>query len=464
MECMYCHNELGNGDFCHSCGRNVALYRKIVMTSNAYYNVGLEKASVRDLSGAAVYLKKSLDLYKKNTDARNLLGLIYFEMGEVVEALAEWVISKNLQPENNLATKYLKQIQSRQTRLKSMDQTLKKFNQALYYAKSGSEDLALLQAKKVINLNPRFIKAYQLLGLLYMKKGEYAKAEKTLKEVLKIDINNTLALQYLDEIKTLAKSKTNKITEKIRKEKRAITDDFLTEGGHDESIVPTYREGTGSGSTLLLLIVGVIVGVLFTYFLILPVKERDISSSYNSQMLSYNEKISERDTNITNLESQIKALEDEKASIQTELAAYTSSGGIITEYNKLLDCLNKKAAGQIVEAMDAFSTIDSTIVNDETFKSVYDSLKTELQDTAVPTLYALGKAQYDAGNWADAEMYFERVLKLQPDYPEVIFCMGICKQNQSDMEGAKTYYNMLIENPAYATTAWGQAALIQRGE
>ena len=29
-----------------------------------------------------------------NIDARNLLGLVYFETGEVVEALTEWVISK----------------------------------------------------------------------------------------------------------------------------------------------------------------------------------------------------------------------------------------------------------------------------------------------------------------------------------------------------------------------------------
>ena len=96
MECIYCHHQLGNGRFCQVCGRDVTLYRKIVRASNTYYNVGLEKARVRDLSGAAVYLKKSLDLYKKNTNARNLLGLVYFEMGETVDALAEWVISKNL--------------------------------------------------------------------------------------------------------------------------------------------------------------------------------------------------------------------------------------------------------------------------------------------------------------------------------------------------------------------------------
>ena len=51
--------------------------------ANSYYNLGLEKAKVRDLSGAAQCLKKSLHFSKYQTDARNLLGLIYYENGEV---------------------------------------------------------------------------------------------------------------------------------------------------------------------------------------------------------------------------------------------------------------------------------------------------------------------------------------------------------------------------------------------
>ena len=82
------------------------------MASNEYYNDALAKASVRDLSGAIESLKTSLKFNKLNIDARNLLGLIYFEMGEVVEALTEWVISKNYQPAENTASRYLDEIQN----------------------------------------------------------------------------------------------------------------------------------------------------------------------------------------------------------------------------------------------------------------------------------------------------------------------------------------------------------------
>ena len=56
--------------------------------ANAYYNIGLEKAKSRDLTGAVTALKKSLRFDKYQTDARNLLGLIYNEIGEVGSALS----------------------------------------------------------------------------------------------------------------------------------------------------------------------------------------------------------------------------------------------------------------------------------------------------------------------------------------------------------------------------------------
>ena len=60
-----------------------SIYNKIIYTSNRLYNDGLAKAQVRDISGAIACLKKSLELNKKNTQARNLLGLCYLEIGKI---------------------------------------------------------------------------------------------------------------------------------------------------------------------------------------------------------------------------------------------------------------------------------------------------------------------------------------------------------------------------------------------
>ena len=90
MICFNCGNVLTNSDYCSHCGMDVSIYKKIVKLSNTYYNMGLTKALNRDLSGAADALRRSVKLNKRNTDARNLLGLVYFEMGETVQAFSEW--------------------------------------------------------------------------------------------------------------------------------------------------------------------------------------------------------------------------------------------------------------------------------------------------------------------------------------------------------------------------------------
>ena len=52
---------------------NTDYARKNQQIANSFYNLGLEKARIRDLSGAAQCLKKSLHFNKYQTDARNLL-------------------------------------------------------------------------------------------------------------------------------------------------------------------------------------------------------------------------------------------------------------------------------------------------------------------------------------------------------------------------------------------------------
>ncbi len=62
---------------------------------------------------------------KYNINARNLLGLVYCEMGEVVEALSQWVVSKNFAPEDNVADSYIKRYSRTRTSLKLLPMLLR---------------------------------------------------------------------------------------------------------------------------------------------------------------------------------------------------------------------------------------------------------------------------------------------------------------------------------------------------
>ena len=164
MNCINCGALLTDLDYCGHCGCNVLVQKKAYYLSNVYYNQGLEKASIRDLSGAISCLQRSLTFNKHNIQARNLLGLVFFETGEVVSALSEWVISKNLRPIKNQAAEYIEKVQANPNKLESINESIRKYNQALEMCREGHEDVAAIQLKKILAQNPKLIKGYHLLG------------------------------------------------------------------------------------------------------------------------------------------------------------------------------------------------------------------------------------------------------------------------------------------------------------
>ena len=239
--------------------------QKIQYAANSYYNRGLEMAKERNLSGAAIFLKRALQFNKYHTDARNLLGLIFYEMGETSDALIQWVISINLQPDGNRADYYLDEVQRKPGQLEIASQMVKKFNQALFYAQNDSDDLAVLQLKRIVDEKPNFVKAHLLLALLYMEHGDYTKAGKSLFKVLQIDNNNEKATRYMEYVKSR--------TGKAEVEKRKMKNAFSHREMQDDDVIlpPTYKENTGWQS-IINIGIGLVLGAVMVVFLIMPAR------------------------------------------------------------------------------------------------------------------------------------------------------------------------------------------------
>ena len=252
MICYRCGQDIGDDRRCPICGADMSLFTKIRHISNAYYNEGLQQASVRNMSAAIVSLKASLRFDKTNVNARNLLGLVYYETGEILEALSEWVISQSYQAKDNLAQKYLEDIHTNKSQLDAINQTIKKYNQALLYCKQDSRDLAIIQLKKVLSLNPKLVKSHQLLSLLYLQEGKLELAKKTLREAGKIDSNNTRTLRYLKEVNHQIKDDCRKIEAELGKRiPVSVADDKELCDFYFPSIVETEEVviGINSGGT-----------------------------------------------------------------------------------------------------------------------------------------------------------------------------------------------------------------------
>ena len=185
--------------------------RRLEQISNGYYNLGLSLAKERNLSSALNALSIALGLNKKNIDARNLYGLIQFEMGEETKALISWVISINIKSMNNLAQNYLQNLRNKSTYLEKSQEAISKYNKAVSQIRTVNYDMARMSLKQAVDIRPHFIKAMLALALLDIREGKAGEARKLLESVLLIDRFNAKAITYLDEMRPVSERKSGSV-------------------------------------------------------------------------------------------------------------------------------------------------------------------------------------------------------------------------------------------------------------
>ena len=389
MICYNCGCRLSEKNFCTGCGADVTLYKKIMFASNRFYNEGLDKASVRDLSGAITSLRESLKLNKNNIEARNLLGLVYYERGEVVAALSEWVISKNIKEDKNIADDYINMIQNNPGRLDTFNQTVKKYNQALLYCQQDSLDLAVIQLKKVLSMNPRFLQARQLLSLLYINNQDWDKAKKELDKCIKIDANNTMTLRYIKEVEAMMPSEE----ERVKKKKEAI----VYQSGNDTVIQPVGKKEIVGFQTLLNIIIGVVIGVGVAWYLVNVAVEAN--TDLIEAALMYMNKTADEQT-----------IAEELELIDQDYLDSDATESFKTLYQTILEAVGPVVAKSYYNTgYEAFRTeeYDTAIENlEKAFK--YDATNGE-------ALYNLAQSYNRSGDTDKAVETYKKVIELFPN-------------------------------------------------
>lgn len=454
MKCYKCNATLApNKGKCPQCGADVAVYRKAAKASNAYYNLGLAKAKVRDLTGAAESLKISVMINKNNIEARNLLGLVYCEMGEVVEALSQWVISKNLQPDNNPAGSYIAQIQSSQGKFDAITATVKKYNQSLKYAKEGNLDVATIQLKKVVAQNPHLIKAQQLLALIYIKDGEYARAKKLLLSVLKTDKNNTLAQLYLKEIEEIQqlKKKQNARSSEFLPQKREKKEYNTAENkplSGNDVILPrsSYKEPGNGAITIINILVGVVIGAALIWFLVMPSRYKGITADYNKSIQEYSEQLSSGNVELNSLTKQLEDIKSEKEALEERLAGLSGEGGSNKLLTAVIGAANSYIANDNVTAAKSLMDIDVSELPSDEAKKLYNTLAEATMKPAANEFYTQATTAYNKADYSTAAVTFANAYKCDSTKVEAAYYAAKSYVALNQTEDAKKYYQYIVDD------------------
>lgn len=447
MKCYMCGTLVDQEKVCPHCGSDLKMYRVILASSNLLYNTGLEQAQVRDLSGAIVSLKKSLKYNKYNTKARNLLGLVYFELGETVLALSEWVISKNLEPDNPMADRYLDEIQNTPGMLDKLNQTTKKYNQTLLYCKQGSRDLATIQLRKVLSLNPKFVAGHQLLALLYIQDGKYNEARKELNIANKIDVRNTTTLRYSREVR-------DKLKEQNQKRKKPKKDDVVSfQDGNDTIVMPnsSFRDMIDSTrASVVNILVGLVLGLLICFFLVIPTIRQRASENAAASLVDTNEELTNSASNVSSLKKKVEELNQ-------ELEKYTGKADAVGSYEKLMEAKEFFDANNLDKAGESLNSVNRDLLSARG-QAMYDVIHAAVYAKILEETYNTAEQAYWKEDYNAAKESFAQVVFIDQTYHngDALFYLAESQWNTWDFDNAKETYQKVIDqypNTNHARTA-----------
>lgn len=425
--------------------------RRLEQISNGYYNLGLSLAKERNLSSALNALSISLGLNKKNTDARNLYGLIQFEMGEETKALISWVISININPINNPAQNYLQKLRNKSAYLEKSQDAISKYNKAISQIKTVNYDMARITLKQAVDIRPHFVKAMLALALLDIREGKSSEAKKLLNNVLSIDRFNTKAITYLEEMKPLTeknarKEKLSVIGSPVKKEKT------VENANNGMPVTEIYKNYSGM-FTAINVGIGLIVGACAMVFLYMPTMKVALNNAHNKEIVEISQQLNDVNLSIETLKSENEGLNEQvnkltevnntsTENMNYKLLQYIYFLGLIKEYNTK----NYTRAAEIFSNLDVGQLTDVDNGLGISVTGTFAEMAPKMRDEGPKLLLKVADGLNRSGDFAGAIGYYDAALRISPDYVEAKYKKALAYKTMGDVDTANNLFTEIITN------------------
>ena len=344
--------------------------------------------------------------------------------------------------EENIYGEELKEIKKNKTELYKANQIIKKYNQALNYAKQGNDDLAMLQLKNVVSAIPNFEDAYLLMSLLSIKAEDYEAAKESLNSILEINPENESAKEYMKEfqIEPDEKKAAKEETESKEKEKNTSKPKKIKNPFGSDSVQTSSSEK----SPMFYMVTGMIIGVIVSVALIDPTVKASFNHKNSTQVEDYKEQILAKDTQLKANEKKIKEAEEAQEKAEKELEEYIGTSKKDGIYDLLLTALQKYADKNYTESADALLSIDSKKLTTNNMKNIYKDLTEKVYPNAQTGLYQKGYSAYATKDYKTAISYFKKVIKIKEDVNSYYY-LGRAYEDSGDTKNAIATYNKIIK-------------------
>lgn len=406
--------------------------------SNKLYNLAIDRVEERDLFGATTYLKKALYFYKKNINARNLLGLIYYEEGCIVEAIVQWLISRDLVKDDiNPANSYLEKIKEDKD-TNNFFESVKLYNDAIDDIKYERNDLAMVKLYKSIEHNNHNVKAMLLLSLILLSIKDHIKAGGYLLRCQKIDNGNKFINDHMNYV--LKNTKKGEV-----REKKLGNIYSIKKLESDDAIIPHKYIKLSENQKILFIVIGIVVGILAYTLITIPFAGKKNLIANDREVLKYADKVNDQNKIIRDITIENNQLKSDYNDAKVKLEAYENQNKLFTsQYETLNSIINDFDNGYISRAAKNYVELDKDSITDETLITLLNQARSRIEGIGAKRLCELGTESWNGGNKTAAISYYQLSLSINPDDPETMFLLARLYQNLDRNKEANTIFDKII--------------------
>ncbi len=354
-----------------------------------------------------------------------------------------------------------KYTQSNEASEKIID-SVKSYNKAIEYLKTGSEDIAMIELKKVVSTNPDFFEAVNLLGLCYVYTNQIDKAEALFGKVIQGENNAIKAADYLNYIKindndSSKKNYKTKNTQPANKQAnirankptKIVKEPIKKDSFNDENVKTEYlllrkiRTQLKKPSIAVLFnvfsIICLIAAIIFFIKATGDTKEVDKKTGVatNTQQTKANDSVLAENKSLT------KQLEAANVKLkQFQLSTDLSQVSTLYGQNKY------------VEAADKLMSIPQAELSAD-LKKKYDSIKVNVLLKAANQLTIDGNQLYSSKKYPEAIKKLEKVFMLGDKWTfgdKALYILGKSYVEINEIQKAIATYQKLIDE--YPTSGY----------
>lgn len=318
------------------------------------------------------------------------------------------------------------------------------YNKALESLGSGSEDIAIIELKKAISMNPHFCEAMNLLGLCYSYIKDYPRAAEIFEKVAAAENNGVKALRYLN----LLNAGGNPAPANTRDKKKA---------GLNMSKAKTSKKpgnGTpffnnlkpGGRIDLIKYMAGIVIGALLVLLVRLPYVSGNNDNADLRVTADGDKKLMEE--KIAAYESSYKELEEKYRNLQKDLEAAKSSVDYYKFSIKLFEVesmVSKKNYEGAADMLVLMKTVDFKGEEKARFERMYK----EIMPAAATAVFEQGFKLFNAGQYQEALKKLNKVQVYDNNFERmdaVLYYAGKSYKELNDSRNAVAMFQRILDN------------------